>query len=193
MYVSDDYRTAFVHIPKTGGTAFKDFVLRGLNCRRVGPKHGSVSDLPDECSDYFIFSFVRNPYRRLASMYRFRRLCSKNPRFAELIPNLGSLLDGVNAHVHGAGQLHPLHQVTYLDNRVTVFRYEDFDAGAGEACARIGIPKPDMPRLSNNHYLGDYDWREIVDRRAHEIINDVCRDDFERFDYPVLTWEQLQA
>lgn len=187
MYVSDGHRVGFVHIPKTGGTALKYDVLRKLSCRRVGHKHSPVQPLPE---GYFIFAMVRNPYHRIASMYRFRALRSQSPRFREVIPNVGALIEQVHEGAI-AGNLHPLCQTSYIDDRVRVYRFERFKESVSEICRRIGVPMPLMARRSSTHYLGPYDWRDFMDRRGLEIINETCREDFDRFGYPMLTWAQV--
>ena len=76
--VSDKYKFAYVHVLKSGGTATKEFLRKGLcgqddkDCNKVDP----AILRPVLCRkvfasnvNYFTFSFVRNPYSRMYSMY----------------------------------------------------------------------------------------------------------------------------
>ena len=72
MIVSDQARTAFLHLPKTGGTS----VARLLDqlwpdARTVGGKHSGVRTkaFGELDESYFTFAFVRNPWDRLVSWH----------------------------------------------------------------------------------------------------------------------------
>jgi hypothetical protein len=56
----------FIHIPKTGGTS----VLSALGRSQLMPKHA-----PARCIEGPYFTVVRNPFSRLASLYRWQ--CAK--------------------------------------------------------------------------------------------------------------------
>lgn len=59
---------AFIHIPKTGGTSISS-VLHEIDGTEKVTMHDSIRAL-DEVTDYFIFTFVRNPFTRLQSAYQ---------------------------------------------------------------------------------------------------------------------------
>lgn len=68
----------FVHIPRTAGTSIE--ALFGATTREgsivvrseFGPKHVFAADLLNLPSDYFKFTFVRNPFDRIVSYYAYR-------------------------------------------------------------------------------------------------------------------------
>lgn len=76
--VSDEYKFVYIHVLKSGGTATKEFLRKALcgeddkDCERVDPHilrpHGCKGAMLNY-SDYFTFSFVRNPFSRTYSMY----------------------------------------------------------------------------------------------------------------------------
>ncbi len=83
--LSDKYRFVFIHVLKSGGTAVKKFIKESLcepddhDCSRA-PKslvraEGCIKSIRDH-QDYFHFSFVRNPYSRIFSAYRY--VCQKS-------------------------------------------------------------------------------------------------------------------
>lgn len=56
---------AFVHIPKTGGTTITNILREDKNVEFV-TSHDSLRLIP---KNYYIFTFVRNPFTRLASAW----------------------------------------------------------------------------------------------------------------------------
>ncbi|WP_435577587.1 sulfotransferase family 2 domain-containing protein [Gilvibacter sp.] len=92
-----EHKCLFIHIPKTAGQSVEDYFLKemgrdrtddnskyllGINPKEQGPKrlaHLTASEYVDlnhvdskTFEDYFKFCFVRNPWERLVSLYRFR-------------------------------------------------------------------------------------------------------------------------
>lgn len=194
-YISDAHRAAFVHIQKTGGTAIRHAILaRMADCRREGAKHGTVRQLPALDDDFFIFTVVRNPYRRLASMYRFRRICDqKGGLFVRRFPTLSTLLEHMIARWRSGDGVFPVCQAEFIDGRVSVYRFERFGEVVDGIASQVGLDPTPPRRDAGVNYFGDYDWREELDRRAVEIINDECREDFRLFGYPMSTFEALRS
>lgn len=111
--ISHHHKCIFVHIPKTGGTsvedAFRDdlgiplekqgLLFLGANPdRRKGPRrlsHFSASELlssgyisKEQFDSYFKFSFVRDPWDRVVSTYKYLRVGGEFKRFAcDVLPN----------------------------------------------------------------------------------------------------------
>lgn len=187
MYLSQKYKVAFIHIPKTGGAAVVN-AMHGarLGIRRVGglSRHrGFLPGFTDK--DWFVFTFVRNPYHRLVSMYRHRRLIGKPPESLRLY------LNWIKKDAVTVGR--PMVQVDFIAPGVEVFRYENFDADLKAVFGRIGVQVPQVFKDQSSHFYGDYDWRDFVDEDSLAVINRRFRRDFERFGYEKLTWKQLQA
>lgn len=195
MYVSDKYRMAFVHIPKTGGTAIKRNVLRATqDGRRVGAKHSAVLPVPDS---YFTFAFVRNPYARIASSYRYRLLCPLGDVFKAMVPRLSMWLDGTAVATtpdeHKLLNAHPWAQTSYVNGTVDLFRFETFAEDVVSICRRVGLAMPPMKKTKDTLYFGEYDWHDFIDKRALDLINTFCRDDFLNLGYPMLTWDKFRG
>lgn len=60
-------KVIFVHIPKTGGTSIR-MSLKGMHLLK---QHRTMDEVPEWCDidDYFKFTFVRNPWDRILSLY----------------------------------------------------------------------------------------------------------------------------
>ena len=67
LLINHAQKWAYIHIPKTGGTSITS-VLSKIPDTNILQSHDSIRAF-DDVSDYFIFTFVRNPYTRLASVY----------------------------------------------------------------------------------------------------------------------------
>ncbi|KAL7515178.1 hypothetical protein ACHAXN_012513 [Cyclotella atomus] len=76
--VSDEYKFVYIHVLKSGGTATKEFLRKSLcgeediDCKKVDPhilRPSGCRAAILNYTDYFTFSFVRNPFSRMYSMY----------------------------------------------------------------------------------------------------------------------------
>ena len=76
--VSHKYKFIYIHVLKSGGSAIKTFIRRSF-CGEEDPECESIDPQiikPEKCRTilnaypkYFVFSFVRNPFSRIYSMY----------------------------------------------------------------------------------------------------------------------------
>ena len=182
MYVSERRKWLFVHIPKTGGTAIKRIVG---NFKRIGEKHGKLSDLeePEQYRDYFLFAVVRNPYQRYVSEYRFRKMWhEKSP---EVLRDKGVEFDwhfrSFSSYLKYCIQKQGLRvQADFVRHNLlapAIYKYEETD---------FSIFGQNI-RGADTNFHGHYDWREWVDSEGVEIINQHCAEDFERFGYEMWT------
>ena len=69
--ICKERKLLFLHIPKTGGRSIQKCVFGGI---KGNPHRRALSlrnKIKSEFSDYLIFSFVRNPWERLVSLYHY--------------------------------------------------------------------------------------------------------------------------
>ena len=163
------YRCVFIHIPKTAGISIEHvflrlvgltwesrapLLLRGNDDPAKGPPrlaHLRASEYvalghlrPEEFNSYFKFSFVRNPWDRIVSEYKYRghplRMDFKT-WLSRHLPKPG-FTDAYN---------HIVPQYDFLyDDRGTLLadfvgRYERLQADFEVVCARLGIPPTPLP------------------------------------------------
>ena len=165
--------------------------------RRRYHKHAPTRNMIDGVThSYFKFSFVRNPWDRLVSMYHFRirtnSLVIKVPRIRKQLKGvkigftdwLYELFDPTSVYHHGSICLGP--QLEFLvdrqDNMLNDFvgRFENLQEDFDTICDTIGIPRRKLPvrnASKHDHYTTYYndDTIELV-RQQHGV-------DAEYFDY----------
>ena len=212
MIISRARRFIFVHIPKTGGTAFtlayearaaKDDILIGdtpkarkragrwKGTRTAGRvwKHSTLADVlglitPEEIEDFLTVTLVRNPWDRAVSYYHWLR---------------------AQGFAHPAVGLAKAHDFSgFLNHPQTVTALRLWPAGAYLRRAD-GTEKPSL-FLRLEHYAGDSgplaahlgfalplphvngsirpaDWRPFYSDADAALVAETCAEDIARFGY----------
>ncbi len=218
--ISHADKCVFVHVPKCAGQSVETFFLARLGLDwesrapllllsneipKLGPPrlaHLRARDYvanrwmtPEQFRTYFKFAFVRNPWDRTASFYRFmgyHRRCSF-PRFVRR--HLPRLLRGDKAWL-----LRP--QAEYLldaeGNLLVDFvgRFETLQQDFSRACAAMGIadarlphvnssrvPRSRLPRLMRLMRPRDVPYRELYDDAARRMVASLYAADVAAFAY----------
>jgi hypothetical protein len=169
MYCQE-YNCLFVHIPKTAGKSIESFFLSllGLSWEQRSPLLLKYNDDPSKgperlahltAQEYvelqylsskqfesaFSFSFVRNPWDRIASEYRYRRNYLRYSFKDYLMNRLpGPGMSDISRHV--------LPQAEFIfdqeGNQLVDFvgRFENLQADFDEVCRRMGLEPGLLPR-----------------------------------------------
>jgi len=213
--INHEHKCIFLHIPKTGGTSIEKFfkapqghhelprdqipnfsTSMSINEKGYLKYYGArvhYDELNEKiCSDYFMFTFVRNPWDRIISLYKFwvekprnggefafaRERLQSVPAcfkfFAKNIDYIFSLLPkDERVHILPQYELNGNH--AYLDYLDFVGRFENFQQDFDTICDKIGIPRQKLPhenKTNHKHYTEYYDdeTREIVERKYAKDI-----------------------
>lgn len=172
--ICSEYRCLFVHIPKTAGQSVEHvflrlagltwetrapLLLRGNEDPRLGPPrlaHLTAAEYVScgyltapEFASYFKFSFVRNPWDRIVSEYKYRRYPVSTDFKTYLFKRLpASGWSEAYRHVI------PQHDFLYdEEGRLLVDfvgRFESLQADFDAVCARIGIAPTPLPRVNRS-------------------------------------------
>jgi hypothetical protein len=187
----DERRCIFVHIPKTAGISVAESLFGYL------PYHYTTLDYrvifgTKTFREYFKFAFVRNPWDRLFSAYRF--LASggwneKDRRWAD--ENIAPYLD-FNEFVErwltpetAQTMMHFRPQWTFICNRrrdieVDYLGYlETIETDFAHVASRLGIETP----LQHRNASAKADYRSQYGAGARAVVEDVYRHDIELFGY----------
>jgi hypothetical protein len=138
----------------------------------------------------FKFAFVRNPFDRAVSLYRYlRRIRNEavppETTFSEFCESVGGGdYPPVGLYNYrGLNQCNPIVRwLTDSSGKLIVDfvgRYENLEADFQEACRRIGIREP-IPHKNSTRHMP---YREHYDDHTRAIIERVYREDLERFGY----------
>jgi hypothetical protein len=176
--ISEKYRTLFVHVPKVAGMSIEKLFLdlHGLSWKdrsRLLLQHNENLEIgPDELSHltaeeyvecghisernfnlYFKFAFVRNPWSRLVSSYRFRNTHRKYSFRDFVICKLPEIVENPNTRLNL--HRHYMPQYNYLYDRDGtclvdfVGKFENLQNDFDAVCQKINIANSSLPRVNS--------------------------------------------
>lgn len=192
----DRKRILFVHIPRTGGTSIEKslgsaaplrfFCPTQLPFLRVTPQHLTFQDMKSLFgTDFFDYSFtvVRDPYRRIESVYGMRIALAKD-RFIKDLPPFAVWLQIALSQAskdphHLDGHVRP--QTDYIGSGMKIFKHESgLPAIVGRVSEQTGIPL----QLSEQRYLQSEPAGPIAwDYDSLSLVNKFYADDFKTLKY----------
>jgi Sulfotransferase family len=177
----DDFRLAFVHIARTGGTSI-EVALAGQDWWLISPqtKHLSARQIRSQCGEekwnsYLKFSVVRNPWDRVVSMFATGwwmgedRQCDAQAEFEHFIDNLAPHRNELYSSLMYSEIIdEPLDQI---------IRYEALQEGFNKVCELIGKPpmmlgrEEARARLHYSAYYNEATRRKVAERFKRDIEN----------------------
>ena len=184
--ISDSHRFIYVRIPKCASCSVRD-MFRKYKTDRMQPSRRGAEYFRSKWGrvkweEYFTFSFVRNPWGRLVSMYAFL-LNVHNRR-------------GVKRKWHGdfslfLKELYRTNKRCFLQSKWLVSskgnimvdfvgRVESFDEDIEKISYRIGI---DTPQRIHTNKSNHNNYREYYTKETEGFVSDVCAKDIELFGY----------
>ncbi len=229
--ICGEYRCLFVHIPKTAGMSIEDVFLRlvgltwenraplllgGNEDPKLGPprlEHLKAEEYvarghltAEQFASYFKFSFVRNPWDRIVSEYKYRGYPVKIDFKTYLFKHLPAP-GWTDTYSHVIPQYEFLHDEAGKLLVDFVGRFESLQADFDRVCARVGIPPTPLPRVNRSleqarpdslrelrkqlrralwsregkHTFGHY--TEYYDDESREFVARLFRKDVEAFNY----------
>ena len=186
--ISHKDKCIFIHIPKTGGTS-----LFKLYSDEVGPYMSGESHLQKyqdyRGSDYYITTFVRNPWDRMISEYKWLKLwphayVGEPPgTFKDycniLSDNALNYQESESAHLMTQLDLISF-AVDSVDNLDFTGRFENFERDLSFILKTIGSDKTELPhenQTNHKHYIEHYD------DETRQIVAEKYAKDIEYFGY----------
>ena len=145
LLVNHAKKWAFIHIPKTGGTSVTEILCNIPETITVN-SHGTLNDLRG-IEDYFIFSFVRNPYTRLSSWYEHKKRDGIHQPFDSFIHSIDSL-----DYLFFSQEYYLYHGKTDKKQISFVGKYENFENDLKKILDKLEIKYDNIPHLNSNLY-----------------------------------------
>lgn len=197
VYYLKEPDSIFIHNPKTGGSTIKGYVWPDNEKYLQG-------FIPQEYNNKFKFAFVRNPYDRFISAWRF---CIATARFKTSFldnPQLFFKLVYTNtkpyiwphsniydangkyyqtwARHHAGPQSDPFYMVERAD---FIGRFENFQEDLNKVCDIVGIKRIiTLPKINSTEHLHYSEY--FKDKEFAERVAEYYKEDFERFGYETL-------
>lgn len=230
--ISHKYKVIFIHIPKVAGQSIETFFLElhGLDWQNraplllgpndnpeIGPprlahlravdycKYHYIS--PDCFNDYFKFSFIRNPWSRTVSFYRYTKY-SRIVAFEYFVKKVLPDLIKEQNWFYGSQ-----YDFVYDENRLMIDflgRYESLDEDFEKLCKRLDIENEGLPHINKSsretknevkkmvskfkrklHRIMRYgkdevnssDYKDYYDRDLIRLVEEIYHKDIEAFEY----------
>lgn len=213
MPISYEHKCIFVHIPKTGGVS----VGKHLKIKRLTrnlfrhstnvkfqyhdiwyPLHHLPANIikkihPNIFKKYYKFSFVRNPYNRMLSLYLYMH----KKKWESMQNSSVEINDAVLADISAkfekwvdkfiqSNDYRKLTQTKFLyeNNRLIVddvFKYEDMEAELKKLKQKLKLEFD--PREIHNSSTTMFDRKKLLTPQIKEKIYNFYKEDFDNFGY----------
>ena len=143
LLINHKYKWAYIHIPKTGGSSITE-ILSNIDGTETIMSHGTINELGN-IEDYFIFTFVRNPFTRLASWYDHTKRDGKSQSFSNFIQRIDSL-----HYLYFPQTYFTNHGKTNTKKISFVGKYENFNDDLKSVLKKLNINNINIPHLNKN-------------------------------------------
>jgi hypothetical protein len=199
MLVSRNHKFVFIHIPKTGGSSVTAALAPYLDDPKPVPAddergwqldhhvnrkmHEPLRKLEFELdSDFFVFSFVRNPWTRIVSIYYSVRAkeCSRG-KVQLTARDFKLFLRRPDLRAHKYSQTYYLRDRSGNVRTDFVGHFDRLPTGFDVVCSEIGLPYLDLPK--RNVRPEPLDARKLYDPDSVKLVRDLYLEDITRFGY----------
>lgn len=191
--ISHEGKFIFIDICKCAGTSIISALGEYFEC---SGKHHSISNITgdysfcsnlstEEIGGYFKFTFVRNPYDRLLSVWLWGHSQGHMYREYSFREFVIGVRDGIFEEYNRHRYIPMIDWLRDGDGRIRIDfigKYENLAVDFSELCGRLGIgdvvlSKWNVSRARRSHYRGYYD------AETREIVSGLYAEDFEVFGY----------
>lgn len=208
--ISHEKKFIFLHIPKTAGTSVGTMLYRNLDIYEPYQGFGiHHDDLTEEIlQEYFVFTFVRNPWERLYSQYKFRGWMNNFVSFDFMAKNLKEAyklrfefdpeikvpeLSTAKERADWYGEfVHIPSQVEFLSGKYNdsinkfpyidyIGRVENLNEDFRYICKHLGLRYNAIPHLNKSRTSTHF--TEVYTEELKEFVANEYKDDIETFNY----------
>lgn len=184
LLLSHKNRWGYIHIPKTGGTSITHFLKEKEICHTI-TGHDSIRAFDVE--NYFIFTFVRNPFTRIQSAFYHglrKGLCKNDFGHFLLNSNPNDLWLLPQTYFINAGK-------AQNKNVSFIGKYENFQNDFTKVLNQLGIEGSEIPHLNRNPLynkhpnLNQEKYYKLLytEEWMKDWVRERYKDDFKQFNY----------
>lgn len=193
--ISHDLKCVFIHIPKCAGTS----VYKSLKLDFLGSGHAIASkhfEFLDQ--GYFSFSFVRNPWDRIASCYRYFK--SMNPKdrwykgnqkladlskqisfdeFVQRVPEFQKMMIREEGSVRSGIHFQPFSY--FLDKPVDyIGKMENINRDYIKICRKLDIKIRPLKKINTTNASN---YQELYIEETKDIVYNIYKEDIKKYNY----------
>lgn len=180
----------FIHIPKTGGSSIESIFHPSIitetgMCKDIPNKHYTLDSLLKneeiELSNFFSFSFIRNPWDKILSHYLFFIKAGFDHRGSFF--NFVKYYCGTNHKGWKNNDFLPQFDYLSLDNSLAIDfigKFENLQEDFDVVCDKIGVARKQLPNTNKTQHKH---YTEYYDNKTREIVAEKYAQDIEYFGY----------
>ena len=189
--ISHEYKTVFLHIPRTGGTSIKsafgfveyegDIITK--ESTGLGEIYKTAQQIrqifPQVYENYYKWTIVRNPWEREVSIF------NSNPVEGDKKSVQKQFIDNIKAKINNKKQIKSQASFLMIDGDVHVdhiVRYESIDSQWPIVCEKINKPYEPLPRLLKGAN-SQFSKHEIYTQESIDLVSELCKEDIEFLNY----------
>ena len=193
--VNDKQKYVFIQIPKTGSSSVGFAFHKQLRCPEPFLHHQTLRQIESHNNiddSYFVFTFVRNPWDRLVSLWsdftqeRGRQYSGTITLEKDWLTEFGTFhnfcLEFPNSYLSDDVFTRP--QVDFIESENIgvdfIGRYEELDAGFKQVCGHVMHPYEKLPHIRKTKHSN---YRDYYNDESMGSVASFYKQDIDRFKY----------
>lgn len=192
--ISHDKKCIFIHIPKCAGSS----INQQLHLKSVGFSGHSPMSYHSEYSDYFSFTFIRNPYDRVVSAYKYFRQLKEGHRwykrnsiisdaadqmsfqeFVNHIPDFMKLMKRQEGSFESGIHFQPFYY--FIDKEINyIGRFENIQDDYNTILSKLKLP---LKPLRKTNATNNTDYRSLYIEETKDIVYNIYKEDIKKYNY----------
>jgi len=193
--ISHDLKCVFIHIPKCAGTS----VYKTLKLNFLGSGHTPASKRSEFLDKgYFSFSFVRNPWDRIASSYRYFRSMQPEDRwykgneklsnfakelsfndFVHMVPEFQKMMTREKGSVRSGIHFQPFSY--FLDRPVDfIGKMENINRDYIKICSKLNTRIKPLKKVNTTN---SFNYQDHYTKESRNLVYNLYYKDIEQYNY----------